>query len=71
MTVRVKGPRLRCPSAAGFRCIFLKGSVRDPTLRAGFDELVREWLRLAEQAEWIANLKQAPPLPKRISRRNR
>jgi phage shock protein A len=27
----------------------------DPILRAGFDELVREWLRLAEQAEWIAN----------------
>ena len=34
---------------------------RDPTLRAGFDELGREWLRLAEQAEWIAN-QQQPPL---------
>jgi hypothetical protein len=43
---------------------------RDPTLRAGFDELVREWLRLAEQAEWIAN-QQQPPLTKRPSRRNR
>ena len=43
---------------------------RDPTLRASFDELVREWLRLAEQAEWIAN-QQQPPLPKRTSRRNR
>jgi hypothetical protein len=28
---------------------------RDPTLRAGFDELVREWLRLAEQAEWTSS----------------
>ena len=36
---------------------------RDPTLRAGFDELVREWLRLAEQAEWIAN-QQQPPVAK-------
>jgi hypothetical protein len=43
---------------------------RDPTLRAGFDELVREWLRLAEQAEWIAN-QQQPPVAKRTSRRNR
>ena len=43
---------------------------RDPTLRAGFDELVREWLRLAEQAEWIEN-QQQPPLAKRITRRNR
>jgi hypothetical protein len=43
---------------------------RDPTLRAGFDELMREWLRLAEQAEWIAN-QQQPPVAKRISRRNR
>jgi hypothetical protein len=44
---------------------------RDPTLRAGFDELVREWLRLAEQAEWIANQQHPPPLSKRPSRRNR
>jgi hypothetical protein len=44
---------------------------RDPTLRAGFDELVREWLRLAEQAEWIENQQQPAPLTKRISRRNR
>ena len=43
---------------------------RDPTLRAGFDELVREWLRLAEQAEWIAT-QQLPPLTKRTPRRNR
>ena len=43
---------------------------RDPTLRAGFDELVREWLRLAEQAEWIAN-QQQPPVAKRASRPNR
>ena len=40
---------------------------RDPTVRAGFDELVREWLRLAEQAEWIAN-QQPPPLTKRTPR---
>jgi hypothetical protein len=44
---------------------------RDPTLRAGFGELVREWLRLAEQAEWIANQQHPAPLTKRISRRNR
>ena len=37
--------------------------MREPTLRAGFDELVREWLRLAEQAEWIAT-QQLPPLTK-------
>jgi hypothetical protein len=43
---------------------------RDPTLRAGFDELVREWLRLAEQAEWIAN-QQQQPVAKRTSRRNK
>jgi hypothetical protein len=34
---------------------------RDPTLRSGFDDLGREWLRLAEQAEWIEN-QQRPPL---------
>ena len=39
---------------------------RDPTLRAGFDELVREWLRLAEQAEWIAN-QQQPPVAKNLA----
>jgi hypothetical protein len=43
---------------------------RDPTLRAGFDELVREWLRLAEQAEWIAN-QQQQPVAERTSRRNK
>ena len=43
---------------------------RDPTVRAGFDELVREWLRLAEQAEWIAN-QQRPPPTKRTPRRDR
>ncbi len=43
---------------------------RDPILRAGFDELVREWLRLAEQAEWIAT-QQQPPLTKRTPHRNR
>jgi hypothetical protein len=43
---------------------------RDPTLRAGFDELVREWLRLAEQAEWI-EAQQRPPPAKRITRLNR
>ncbi len=35
--------------------------------RAGFDELVREWLRLAEQAEWI-EAQQRPPPAKRITR---
>jgi len=29
--------------------------MRPAILRAGFDELVREWLRLAEQAKWIEN----------------
>ena len=43
---------------------------RDPTVMAGFDELVREWLRLAEQAEWIAN-QQQPPLIKRTPPWNR
>jgi hypothetical protein len=43
---------------------------RDPTLRASFDELVREWLRLAEQAKWIENQQQPPPA-KGITRRNR
>src|SRR3954469_10030026 len=43
---------------------------RDPTLRAGFDELGRAWLRLAEQAEWIQN-QQRPPLARSTSRRNR
>jgi hypothetical protein len=43
---------------------------RDPTLRAGFDELGREWLRLAEQVEWIEN-QQRPPRARSTSRRNR
>ena len=43
---------------------------RSPYLRAGYDDLGREWLRLAEQAEWIAN-QQQPPVAKRTSRRNR
>ncbi len=43
---------------------------RDPTVRAGFDELVREWLRIAAQAEWIEN-QQRPPLARSTSRRNR
>ena len=42
----------------------------DPYLRAGYDDLVREWLRLAEQAKWIENQQQPPPA-KRITRRNR
>ena len=43
---------------------------RDPTLRSGFDELRREWLGLAEQAEWIAN-QQPPTLIKRTPPRKR
>jgi hypothetical protein len=43
---------------------------RSPYLRAGYDDLVREWLRLAEQAEWI-EAQQRPPPAKRITRRNR
>jgi hypothetical protein len=41
---------------------------RSPYLRAGYDELGREWLRLAEQAEWIAN-QQQPPLTGGATRR--
>jgi hypothetical protein len=43
---------------------------RDPNLRAGYDDLGREWFRLAEQAEWIAN-QQRPPLARSTPRRNR
>jgi hypothetical protein len=43
---------------------------RSPYLRAGFDELMREWLRLAEQAEWIES-RQQPASAKRTTRRNR
>ena len=41
---------------------------RSPYLRAGYDDLGREWLRLAEQAEWI-EAQQRPPLARSSSRR--